>query len=121
MNNLSLEDSLFGTSINPDIHELEYEDVADVLDNYKIDYKIINCKGRVSYFHDDIKLNPMYNEDADTLMHEFVHIYCDRYLNIHDMPEDIIENIAQAYLKSNPGARHFLDCYILERLDANDC
>lgn len=112
---MSIDDAIFGTSCDPhyDGHytdTLEYEDIMDTLDSYRIHHEVINPKGRLCYEKRDIILNPIYNEDVDTLMHEYMHIHMDR-MGIETSERDI-ESMAQEYLNENYGARHCLETYL---------
>jgi len=79
---------------------LTCEDICDILDDYTIIYANLDAKGDVTLNTQYLRINPIYNQDVETLMHEFSHIWHEKYLEIHDLPEDIIEYRAQEKLKT---------------------
>ena len=94
----------------------------DILDTYKIKYKSLNCMGDVDFGLEEIRINPVYNRDIQTLIHEFAHIYYEDILE-QTIPDSIIEKVSQEYLKNNPTAYRFLDDYLeckTERLDYDE-
>ena len=95
---------------------LEYEEIMEILDEYKIKYTSLNCKGDVDFGLEEIRINPVYNQDVQTLFHEFAHIYYEDLLE-QELTEDIIEYESQNYLKNNKSAYKVFDCYLESRTE----
>lgn len=99
------------------MNDIEYEEISDILDEYNIKFtSMIDCKGDVSMSLYEIRINPIYNQDIETLMHEFAHIFYEDYLRLH-LNEDMIEKVSQKYVKDNPSIKHYLNCYIENRVE----
>ena len=94
--------------------DLEYEDIIEILDGYKIKYKSLHCKGDVDFGLEEIIINPVYNQDVQTLFHEFAHIYYEELLE-QSLPESIIERESQRYIYDNPSTLKVFDCYLESR------
>jgi len=94
---------------------LEYEEIIEILNGYNIKYKSLHCKGDVDLRFKEIRINPVYNQDIETLLHEFAHIYY-KYLPWLTI-EEYIESESQKYLKNNPSAYRVFDCYLKSRTD----
>ena len=70
----------------------------------------MNSRGLIQYDTRQVYLNPMYNDDIDTLMHEIVHYQKDIYMNNGDcFSEDDIEEIAQDFLRNEKDLRQYLE------------
>ena len=95
---------------------LEYEEIMEILDGYNIKYASLRGKGDVDFGLEEIRIDPRYNDDIGTLMHEFAHIYYEELLEL-ETPEDIIERESQRYLKNNPSAYHCFSCYLEDRTE----
>lgn len=97
------------------MEDLTCSDITDILDQYTIKYtSILNVKGDVNLGTYIIRINPIYNQDEETLIHEFRHIYDKMYLET-ESPEHIIEAESQQYLKDNPLCRSKLELYLESR------
>jgi hypothetical protein len=73
---------------------LTCSDITDILSDYDIKYANISVKGDVDFYSQEIRINPVYNQDIETLAHEFYHIYYEIELEAPDIPEEIIESNA---------------------------
>jgi hypothetical protein len=73
---------------------LTCRDITDILDDYDIKYSNISVKGDVDFYSQEIRINPLYKQDIETLAHEFYHIYYEIELEAPDIPEEIIESNA---------------------------
>jgi hypothetical protein len=76
------------------MNNLTCSDITDILDDYSIRYASTGNKGDVDLYSQEIRINPIFNQDIETLAHEFYHIYYEIELEAPNIPEDIIENNA---------------------------
>ena len=95
---------------------LDYEEIADILEDYTIYHKDLGgVKGDVDFDLAEIAIDSTFGENIETLIHEFAHIYYEDLLELK-LSEDIIERVSQNYLKENPSAYAFLNCYLNSRI-----
>lgn len=97
------------------------EEFYGLLNNFNLDYKIINSSdiskkvyGRINFNARKIDLNPLHNLDGITLAHEFAHLYFENYLGITQASETEIEDYAQSFYLEN---KKIIDDYCKKRLD----
>lgn len=93
------------------MEELSLEEIVEILDKYKITYKSLLVKGDVDFGLEEIRINPVYNQDVQTLMHEFAHIYYEGILGL-ELSEDTIEYESQQYLINHPCSISFFENYL---------
>lgn len=86
-------------------------DLKDILSEYNIRYKVMRVKGRVVYPNKMIYLNPMFNEDEESIMHEVFHHYSDKVAGTY-MPCEQIEDQAMKYLSTRLAAKRVIRDYI---------
>ena len=92
---------------------MDRDTIEEIITEYSVAYRVLDNgnKGLINYDTKNIYINPMYNEDADTLMHELYHHYYDNVLGV-EAGEDIVEQQAQEALDNNPCLRCLLETYI---------
>ena len=93
--------------INP-LEELTLNEFLSYSDYYNISYKIIESKGLINYKFKTIYINPIWNEDGQTIVHELLHHYYDLELLIQTT-ENIVESMTFNIYKPN---YKFIDYYI---------
>ena len=99
------------------MEDLNCSDITDILDGYTIRYASLhNVKGHVNLSSKIIRLNPLYNQDVETLIHEFAHIYYESFIGI-SLSEHLIEYESQKYLIDNPSCYGVLENYILNKTE----
>lgn len=96
--------------------------IRSILSKYRVLYKVMyKKKGVIFYgsgsFYRKICLNPLFNDNDFTLMHEIVHHYLDKRLNIRlPLSEDYVESLTFSYLNQNPDVQRYLEYYISRRV-----
>ena len=94
------------------LNDLSYTDITNILEGYKIKYASMpNVKGDVNLETLLIRINPIYNQDVATLVHEFVHIYYEKHIGIH-LHEELVEQTTIRYLNKNNGIFKVLNDYL---------
>ena len=96
------------------MQDLTCQEITDILDEYTINYRNLNVKGNVNLAYKTININPLYNQDISTLMHEFAHIYYETCVGIHNLAEEFIEREARTKLQDTKLYK-CLDDYLYKR------
>ncbi len=86
--------------------ELYCREITEILNEYDIEYKNVRNMGEVDLSSYQIYINPKFNQDVETLAHEFGHIWYENILEMYDTPEDIIEKESQEMIKQ----KHIYKC-----------
>lgn len=68
---------------------------------YDVSYKIMDSKGCINFNARKIWINPQFNEDAITYVHELYHHHFDREVGEY-APEETIELLAEMFYAKNP-------------------
>ena len=79
--------------------ELTCTEITDILNELEIKYVLLSVKGDVDLGLNLIRINPVYNQDVETLFHEFGHVWYEKHLGIHDITEDEIEYQSQQLIQ----------------------
>lgn len=72
------------------------EDLFNYSNEYTVDYKIMEVKGRINFRDKHIWINPCFNEEAITYVHEMMHHHYD-FLNGENLTESRIEELANEF------------------------
>lgn len=92
------------------LSNLGLEEIIDIMDDYAISYVMMTPKGRIDYNAKVIHINAVYNDNAETLMHEITHHYLDNVLCIGEhFTEDDVELLALDYMLNNPNIITYLE------------
>ena len=75
---------------------VEIDEMLEYHNLYEVRYKIMDVRGRIVFKNNTIYLNPMFNQDAETYIHELFHHHYDYVLG-ESVPESEIEKMAQEF------------------------
>lgn len=95
--------------------DLTCSDITDILNQFEIKYSSLTSKGDVDLGLNLIRINPLYNQDVETLSHEFTHVWYEKCLGVHTMTEDEIEFESQELIKDKQ-MYECLDKYLYNRM-----
>lgn len=91
------------------IEDFNVETLEQILSQYKIHYMDIDVLGRIMYNERRILINPYWNQDGKTLLHESIHHYFDIEKGI-DVSEQEVEYFTEI-LYENPCIKKYVDNY----------
>lgn len=102
---------------------MDYNTLFQILETFNIEYMPLDngAYGRINYDAYKIIINPIYNDDAKTLLHECLHYYYDNILNIGDsVTEYEVECKTQDMTFKDSNLEYILWCYLEDRKQALD-
>lgn len=98
------------------MEDLGLEEIVEILDVYDIKYASLSGQGDVNLRSRVLRINPVYNDDVGTLLHEFAHIYYESILGVSQV-EEFIEYVSQQYIIDNPLSLDYFNRYLESRTE----